>query len=80
MDLPGNHPRVAWKKFWCRFLKCTVRYESHLVTISAKRFQKSPAKCPAFPYHFLPSMLCVAAPCEGATTAKLKPKAASKKQ
>ena len=65
MDLPANRPRVARKKFWCRFLKRTVRYESHLVTISAKRFQKSPAKCPAFSCHFLPSMLCVPAPCGG---------------
>ena len=63
MDLPANRPRVAQKKFGCRFLKCTVRYESHLVTISAKRFQKSPAKCPAFSCHFLLSMLCVPAPC-----------------
>ena len=52
MDLPGNRPRVARK-----------RYESHLVTISAKRFQKFPAKCPAFSCHFLPSVLCVPAPC-----------------
>ena len=57
------HPYICRKKFWCPFLKCTVRYESHLVTISAKRFQKSPAKCPAFFRHFLPSMLCVPAPC-----------------
>ena len=33
------------------------------MTISAKRFQKSPAKCPAFSCHFLPSMPCVPAPC-----------------
>ena len=64
MDLPGNRPRVARKKFWGRFLKCTTQYESHLVTISAKCFPKSPAKCPAFSCHFLPSMLCVPAPCE----------------
>ena len=65
MDLPANRPRVAQKKFWCRFLKCTVRYESHLVTIRAKHFQKSSAICPAFSCHFLPSMPCVPAPCEG---------------
>ena len=63
MDLPANRPRVARKKFWCQFLKRTVRYESHLVTISAKHFQKSSAICPAFFCHFLPSMLCVPAPC-----------------
>ena len=55
MDLPGNRPRVARKKYWRRFMKCTMRFESHLVTLSAKRFQKSPAKCPAFSFHFLPS-------------------------
>ena len=49
MDLAGNYPRVARKKFWCWFLKCTMRYEVHLVTASAKRFQKSPAKCQLFP-------------------------------
>ena len=64
MDIPANRLRVARNKSWCRFLKCTVRYESHLVTISAKRFQTSPAKCPIFSCHFLPSMLCVPAPCE----------------
>ena len=64
MDLPANHPQVAWKKFWCRFPKCTVRYKSYLVSVSAERFQKSPAKCPAFSCHFLPSMLCVPAPCD----------------
>ena len=37
--------------------KCTVQYKFHLVTISAKRFQKSPAKCPAFPAIFY--LLCV---------------------
>ena len=42
---------------------CTVRYKSHLVTISSKCFHKSPAKCPAFPCHFLPYMLCLPAPC-----------------
>ena len=33
------------------------------MTISAKRFQKSPAKYPAFSCHYLLSMLCVPAPC-----------------
>ena len=63
MDIPANRPRLSRKKFWCRFMKCTVRYESHLVTMSAKCFQNSLAKCPGFSCHFLPSMLCVPAPC-----------------
>ena len=63
-DLPANRPRVAWKKFWCLFLECTLRYESHLLSICGGHSQKSKAICPAFPHHFLPSMLCVLAPCE----------------
>ena len=58
MDLPTNDPRVARKKSWYGFPKGTVRYESHLVTISAKRFQKSPAKCLAFCVIFY--LLCCA--------------------
>ena len=27
---------VAQNKFWCLFLKCTLRYESHLLSISAE--------------------------------------------
>ena len=63
MDFPANRPRVPRKKFWCQFVKRAARCQSHLVTISAKRFQQLLAKCPAFSCHFLPSMLCVPAPC-----------------
>ena len=52
MHLPANRPRLARKKCWCRFLKCTVRYESHLVTIIDKLFQKALAICSAFSCHF----------------------------
>ena len=58
---PARDPKR--NQYRLEFLICTMRYESHLVTISAKRFQKSPAKCPAFSCLFLPSMLCVPAPC-----------------
>ena len=58
MDLPTNHPQVAQKKFWCLFPQCTVRYESHLVTISAKHFPKSLAICPAISCRFY--LLCCA--------------------
>ena len=35
MDLLANRPRVAWNKFWCQFLKCALRCEPHLLSISA---------------------------------------------
>ena len=32
----GQLSWVAQNKFWCLFLKCTLRYESHLLSISAE--------------------------------------------
>ena len=43
MDLPGNRPWVARNQFWGCFLKCTMRYESYLLS----RFGDH--KCQAFP-------------------------------
>ena len=40
MDLRAKRLWVAWKKLCCLFLKCTIRYKSHLLNISGGHSQK----------------------------------------
>ena len=39
MDLLVNSPWIARKKMWWLFLKCTLQYESHSMTIRAEHSQ-----------------------------------------
>ena len=55
MGLPPSRPRVARKKFWCRLLKCTVRYESHFYTSVSKNPLQNARLFPAISY-----LLCCA--------------------
>ena len=65
MDFPADRAGGARKKFWLRLPKSTLQYESHLLSINAEHPQISRTICSAFSCHFLPSVLCVLAPCGG---------------
>ena len=63
MGSPADRAGGARKKFWLGLPRSTLQYESHLLSMNAEHPQISLAICSAFSYHFLPSMLCVPAPC-----------------
>ena len=65
MDFPGNRAGGARKKFCLGPPKSTLLHESHLLSITAEHLQISLAICSPFLCYFLPSMLCVPAPCVG---------------
>ena len=55
MGFPADRAGGARKKFWLGLPRSTLQYESHLLSIP-----KYPEQ---FRANFLPSMLCVPAPC-----------------
>ena len=65
MGFPADRAGGARKKFWLGLPRSTLQYESHLLSMNAEHPQISRAICSVFSYHFLPSMLCVPAPCGG---------------
>ena len=63
MGFPADRAGGARKKFWLGLPRSTLQYESPLLSKNAEHPQISRAICSAFFYDFLPSMLCVPAPC-----------------